>query len=405
MTRMAYFTPLDPQPSGVSDYSEALLPYLASRMDIDVFVDEAVAAAPRAAAPYRVLAHTRFARCRRKTPYDAVVYQMGNSPFHRHVVEWLVRYPGITVLHDVVLHHFHRERTLEYGDTAGYLRELAYSGGVAGARRAAAVMRGRAPIPLYAMPLFERVVDASAVVMVHSSYAARQISRSRPQARIVTAPLLCDPRALAADPARTAQLRQRWQIAPDAFVVAAFGRLDAQRRVDALLRAFDRLRAGHPTAVCLLVGEPVPLYDLRGLVEHSPCRDAVRVTGRVSLEDFYAAFDLADAAVNLRDPTAGETSAVTVQLLGRGVPLVVSDAGWYAELPDRAVLKVATGPLEVAQLTRALESLAGSAALRAELRAAARQFVSERHSPERAVEAYLTAMEQAHERRRARGAI
>ena len=37
--RVAYFSPLNPQPSGISDYSEELLPHLAAGAEIELFVD------------------------------------------------------------------------------------------------------------------------------------------------------------------------------------------------------------------------------------------------------------------------------------------------------------------------------------------------------------------------------
>ncbi len=37
--RIAYFSPLNPVESGISDYSEDLLPWLAAYLDIDLFVD------------------------------------------------------------------------------------------------------------------------------------------------------------------------------------------------------------------------------------------------------------------------------------------------------------------------------------------------------------------------------
>jgi hypothetical protein len=36
--RIAYFSPLGPDPSGISDYSEELLPHLARHWDMDLFV-------------------------------------------------------------------------------------------------------------------------------------------------------------------------------------------------------------------------------------------------------------------------------------------------------------------------------------------------------------------------------
>ena len=37
--------------------------------------------------------------------YDAVVYQMGNSPAHAYIYEALLKYPGVVVMHEFILHH------------------------------------------------------------------------------------------------------------------------------------------------------------------------------------------------------------------------------------------------------------------------------------------------------------
>ena len=43
-----------------------------------------------------------------------------------------------------------------------------------------------------------------------------------------------------------------------------------------------------------------------------------------------------DVLVNLRYPTMGETSGSVIRALSLGKPLVVSDVGWFSELPDDA---------------------------------------------------------------------
>ena len=48
----------------------------------------------------------------------------------------------------------------------------------------------------------------------------------------------------------------------------------------------------------------------------------------------------ADVHVNLRSPTMGETSGTAIRALSLGKPLVVSDVGWFAELPDDVALKI-----------------------------------------------------------------
>ncbi len=54
----------------------------------------------------------------------------------------------------------------------------------------------------------------------------------------------------------------------------------------------------------------------------------------------WALMAACDAIVSLRSPTMGETSGSAIRALSLGKPLVVSDVGWFSELPGDAVLKV-----------------------------------------------------------------
>ena len=53
-----------------------------------------------------------------------------------------------------------------------------------------------------------------------------------------------------------------------------------------------------------------------------------------------------DLHVNLRSPTMGETSGTAIRHSRLGKPLVVSDVGWFAELPEGVALKVGVGDHE-----------------------------------------------------------
>jgi hypothetical protein len=79
-----------------------------------------------------------------------------------------------------------------------------------------------------------------------------------------------------------------------------------------------------------------------------------------------------------------------IRALSLGKPLVVSDVGWFAELPDDVVLKVPVDVHEVAVLGAALDLAVehGSA-----LGAAARRYVEEHHDLGRVADAYVAALE------------
>jgi glycosyltransferase involved in cell wall biosynthesis len=99
--------------------------------------------------------------------------------------------------------------------------------------------------------------------------------------------------------------------------------------------------------------------------------------------------------VNLRHPTMGETSGSVVRGLSLGKPLVVSDVGWFAELPGEVALKVPPGELEVETLTAALELLASRPDLRETMGAAAAELARREHDVSHVADLYAAALERA----------
>ena len=97
-----------------------------------------------------------------------------------------------------------------------------------------------------------------------------------------------------------------------------------------------------------------------------------------------------DVLVNLRYPTMGETSGSVIRALSLGKPVLVSDVGWFSELPDGVVLKVPVDELEAATLDAALELAAEH---RDALGAAARAFVEREHALPKVADAYVAALE------------
>src|SRR4029079_2293064 len=97
--KLAYFSPLNPQPSGISDYSEELLPHLAKGADITLFVDGFRPADDSLRERFECVDYHRDpAIAERLEEFDAVVYHVGNDHrYHARIVETMRRHPGIAV--------------------------------------------------------------------------------------------------------------------------------------------------------------------------------------------------------------------------------------------------------------------------------------------------------------------
>jgi hypothetical protein len=104
--------------------------------------------------------------------------------------------------------------------------------------------------------------------------------------------------------------------------------------------------------------------------------------------------EAADLVVNLRYPTARETSAALLRLLAQGRPTVISDLEHLADIPADAVVRADVTDEEGA-VTRAILRLGASPRDRLRLSAAARRFAVREHSPARMRDAYLAAIDRA----------
>ena len=185
---IAYFTPLPPQRSGIADYSATLLPNLAERCAVEIYVDEPEQIEPMWAQRFRLHSIADFLTSPSlRWRHDICLYHMGNQPlFHEQIYQALIRYPGIVVLHEVGLFGFylHRRSTGE-----GFVREMGYAFGLKGTQTARAILRAGLAYQAQAYPLFNRIVEVSQGVIVHTDAARKRILHEVPHARVIHIPL------------------------------------------------------------------------------------------------------------------------------------------------------------------------------------------------------------------------
>src|SRR4029077_5814751 len=124
-----------------------------------------------------------------------------------------------------------------------------------------------------------------------------------------------------------------------------------------------------------------PHYDLSSLLkpEVSP---GVVVVGRTEIDRFLLYMTAVDVAVNLRYPSAGETSGTLIRLLGLGKPVIVSNTGSFAEIPDDCWAKVSLEKTEEELLAAYPPRLAKAADRRRRMGDNARRHMLSHHTQE-----------------------
>jgi glycosyltransferase involved in cell wall biosynthesis len=364
-------SPWPPTRSGIADYSAEVVAHLSTHVDATAYSPED---APRADA----------------AGHDVVVYQVGNDPLHLPSVEMLTspqrRTPSVLVLHDVVLHHLYAGGYLGRGRTADYARALERSHGARGAELGRRALAGDV-VPVWdldpwAFPMSAEVVRAADAVIVHSRLARGVVLRERPRVHVVEIPHhVMDPPRVPKDDAR-----RELGLDPARPVLTTIGIVTPSKRIGKVLEALAQLpKTRRPF---LVVGGSLGADDaLVTAVARLGLAGDVAFTGYLDEDHFWRVASAADVAVNLRFPTMGETSGAVSRLAGLGLPVVVTDVGWFAELPDSFAWKVPVGDGEVDELARAFESLCFDEARRASFARAALEWAADRR-PEITAAAY-----------------
>jgi len=318
--RVAWFSPLPPAATGVAGYSADLLPML----------DAAGLAIDR----YQAINAHDFVWRHRLTPYDLVVYQLGNSEWHEYMWAYLFQYPGLVVLHDPRLHHARAAQLFRMRRIDDYRREFAYNHPRASPSAAEYAVQGLRGAAFYYWPMVRAVVDSARLVAVHNEFVASELRDSHPSARIER--IHQGVPALSPAPGASARVRRRHAIPLDSLVFVVFGLVTAEKRVEPILRAFSALgtrSSRGATAHLLLVGAN-GLPDLDSLIQAHGVADRVHVTGYVAGDEIADYLAAGEVVLSLRWPTAEETSRTWAEALSASKATIITSLPHTADVPS-----------------------------------------------------------------------
>jgi len=345
--KIAWFTPLS-EKSAIGRASTYIVRELAKSADVELWHFEKGPLHPVTDAK---VVYAPSADLARLTGFDLVVYNFGNHlPFHGEIFDVSRQHPGIVVLHDFVMHHFFAALYLESRrDPGAYLAEMEYRYGVAGRAAGERSLQGN-PVwetdEVVDFPLVERCTEGALGVVAHSEYLLDAVRRhySGPTRKINL------PYELPVG--RTAAGRSSLGIPDDQLMVLTVGHVNANKRVHATLEAL-------PDGMHFVVAGPTdPNYKKRldEVVANRKLGSRVHFLGRVSDEVLHTCLVAADLCVNLRWPAMEGASASVIEEMLYSKAVIVSDVGFYKELPADCVIKI-NPAREHADLAAALERL------------------------------------------------
>lgn len=349
LPRVALISPMPPAPSGVADYSMALLNELRTLADVDVFTT------PDAHRPqmhgvtwysYRELpAVERF-----RASYDGRIYAMGNSSHHVEIFRLLRRYGGTVLAHDVRFTGFagylseHAPELLD-DEVRQHLSDL-YAGRRPTQHQDHVAI---APAEYYTVNglLAGWALGDAHQILVHSELA-RMLARSdlppqqRPQVEVVPF-------------GHQVRTYPQWR---NRDAVTSFGIVHTLMKRSALVcEAFCLLAPLHPELTFVLVG-PADEDNRRRveeIIDRTGQRGRVLVTGHVDDAEYTGWLGRSRLSVQLRAHSNGESSAAVADCLGAGVPVVATEVGSMASLGG--VLRLVPPEIEPAALAAVIDEI------------------------------------------------
>lgn len=382
--RIAFFTPLSPKPSALSDFGEGLALALAEQpgVQVDVYIDNGYSPDnPLVVDRLSPRAYREFAAHARD--YDVCLYSLGDhSGHHGFMIDLVHRYPGVIILNDLTLHRLLLHRALSQGDFESYFAEMRYAYDLYDAGIAEQVLANVGHRLVMEYPLFERFADSSRGVIVQNEYARARVLAARPQAKVACIPYpFFMPPGYPEFDLPSHRLARRSELGlDDHFIVGSFGIFVADKHLEDCLRAFERVARKHPRAHYLLGGSARPEYDLAGHVRRMGLDRQVTITGWASPLQFAQNMFALDVGIHLRYPHIGGTPYTPIRLMGLGVCTIVSDIEPLAELPQGACVKIAPDDYQEDVLAAMLEHLADQPEFRAEVAENGRRFIERRHA-------------------------
>ncbi len=375
--KIAFFSPLPPVESGISDYSVDILNKLAEKFDIDVYVDDYEVDC-QIDSRIRVFNHSKFDN--HYHLYDEILYQMGNSANHFYMYQYIHKYSGIVVLHDTNMHGAFQYLSLCLKNDIDFYKsmineDLTEKETIEYINR---IKNNKEEVDVFGLEINGYVTNHAQKIIVHSDYSKEKLLIKDLSKTVKKIPLY----ALIEDEKDIRSCKRNLNLSPETLLISVFGGIHFTKRVIPILKAFKKIIDESSLKIKLIFVGKLDAHleeEFNLFIKDKGLTDFVDVTGYVELDEFNNYMDATDIALNLRYPYNGETSATLSRLLGKGKAVIVNKIGSFDEIPDDVSYKLPnvanlSSKAEINNIYQALKDLINDDKLREKISNNARQY-------------------------------
>lgn len=379
--KVAFFSPLPSQKSGISDYSLELLPFLSKFFDIDVFIDDYEVDSEYLNFNYNIYNYRHFNLMKDK--YENIIYQFGNSSYHKYMYNIALENPGVVVLHD-----FYLSGLVNYiADTTNnhnfFFDTLRYSHEGEGIKAAENILCSKVTVSdiIKKFPLNKKVLDSANSIIVHSQYA-KEMFKSFYQGSYnvnVVNQIIKIPSKKYLNQKEKYQKNENLD---NNIIISAFGHISETKQYDFILKCMAESELFFKYKIKLFfVGKFISKAyknKIINLIKKYQLKDVV-ITGFVEEDEYKKYLMLTDIALNLRVDSRGETSRALLMNFAYGLPTIVNDYATFSEYPDDVVSKTKLYSEE--DFIQTLEYLIENKEKRVQIGTNAYNYVKTYHNP------------------------
>lgn len=151
------------------------------------------------------------------------------------------------------------------------------------------------------------------------------------------------------------EIYKKYNLPEEKPIVLYVGRVDPEKRIDVVIKAFQKISGEMPEALMIIVGDGVDRARLEKLVKKLKLDKSVRFLGKVLPPDLYELYKIGTVFA-----TASEIETqgiVLIEAAATGLPLVAVDKGAVAEICKNRENGFLCRPGNVDEIARALKEI------------------------------------------------
>ncbi len=330
--KIAWFTPFS-EKSAIGKYSKLATDALCRYASVDIFVFEKDNLLKT---NLKIINYSINDKLIAKLgEYDIIVYNMGDySPYHEKIYEVLQIKKGIIIIHDASLLGFYYGYFCDSkkdGDAFATLYTQIYC------ELADNAINRYTSNDSTKYGFMEHITSFCSGVIVHSDFHAEIIRR------IYNGPLLRIYFPFTQEYMTVKESSNDSMKETSKINMLTVGNINKNKRVYEVVQTIGKSELLKKSLIYTVIGSKADseyIKRIEELIEQYNLSDVVKLIGYMDDATLAAYYRDADVICNLRNPAIEGASWSLVEQMSLGKPVIVSDNGFYSEIPDDCVLKI-----------------------------------------------------------------